>query len=238
MRDFKVYYGIPTYTQYERAKQAVEHIIKTSTLVPDEIVIVDNSEERLATNIFLPLHLMKKPKGMGVRLYYREKNILSGAWNDIMRLYNDDYIIIANDDVIPEPNAIEALVTTAREHPEYAMVTGAACCVNSYSFFLLRKWAYDIVGAFDENFVPAYFEDNDYDYRLRILAGLIRAEAPNAIVKHIGSATMKAMTEEQRSRHHHNFAFNQRYFEAKWGGMPTKEKFTIPFQQTVEVEDE
>jgi GT2 family glycosyltransferase len=238
MRNFKLWYGIPTYTQYERAREAVEHIIKTSTLVPDEIVIVDNSETRSAESIFLPLHLMKKPVGTGVRFYFREKNILAGAWNDIMRLYNDDYIIIANDDVIPEPDAIEALVTTAREHPEYAMVTGAACCVNSYSFFLLRKWAYDIVGAFDEKFVPAYFEDNDYDYRLRKLAGLIRAEATDAKVKHIGSATMKAMTDAQRSRHHHNFAFNQRYYEAKWGGLPEHETFIVPFQQSVEVEDE
>lgn len=224
MRDYKVYYGIPTYTEWERAEQAVLSIIHTSTLVPDEFVIMDNSENGSAV-----LALQKLIKTYtNVHVIPRAKNNLSGAWNDIMNLYCDDYIIIANDDVTPTPYSIESLVNTARANPKIAMVTGIGG--NSYSYFLLRKWAYAQLGPFDEGFDPAYFEDNDFDYRLRILAGLERIGDPNATFTHYGSATMKHMNPDRVSLHHMRFAANRQRYIQKWGGIPEREVFKIPFQ--------
>jgi GT2 family glycosyltransferase len=226
MKDFRVYYGIPTYTQFNRAKQAIEHIMETSSLIPDQIVVIDNSGSGAALPVIQPV----LERYTSVQLIPRETNILSGAWNDLMNLFPDDYIIIANDDVKPHKHSIEALVTAARTTPEVAMFNGSGHSGNSYSFFLLRKWAYTRVGPFDEKFRPAYFEDNDYDYRLRILAGLIRQEVSAATFDHVGSATMKAMTPEQLAKHHMLFARSERYYMDKWGNTPGKERFTEPFQ--------
>lgn len=234
MRDYKVYYGIPTYTQAWRAKNAIQHIINTSSLVPDQFVVIDNSGIGSAIDVLKPLTDVYSK----VQVLVRQQNILAGAWNDLMQLWDDDYIIIANDDVTPHPQSIEALVTLARDNPDYAMVNGSGHSGNSYSFFLLRKWAYQLVGAFDENFKPAYYEDNDYDYRLVKLLNLKRVESSDATFDHIVSATMKAMTEEQKARHHVNFAATQAYYVRKWGGLPTNEQFTTPFQRGTTLDDD
>ncbi len=236
MDNLRVLYGIPTYTQFARARNAIEQIITTSTLVPDQFVVVDNSEKGLFTPYWesmLPAHRDR------VIVIPRAVNILAGAWNDLMQLADDTtYMIIANDDVVPHYSSIESLVAAARDNPEYAMVNGSGHSGNSYSYFLLKKWAYDKVGRFDENLKPAYFEDNDWDYRMMVLAGLLRVEVPTATFDHIGSATMRAMTDAQRNKHNIRFIKNQEYYNRKWGGLPHQERFTVEFQENVDVDDD
>lgn len=229
-RDYKVLYGVPTYSQFDDCRRAVERIINTSTLVPDTIVIIDNSETGA---VFYALGDLTE-KYADVRIYQRDENILAGAWNDIMRM-SADYTIIANDDVFPHAGSIEALVNAARSNPEVAMWNGSGHSGNSYSFYLLQHWAYKLVGPFDEAFIPAYFEDNDYDWRIKC-AGLIREEVPEATFDHIGSATMKNMNDARVVHHHKRFKENRRYFITKWGGEPGKEKFKIPRERLVYVD--
>ena len=224
MKDYNVYYGIPTYSQFTHTEEAVKAVLAGS-LVPDQIVIIDNSE--VGAGFTALKHLQDQYPT--VHILPRSKNILSGAWNDLMRLWANDYIIIANDDVKPHYHAVEALVNAAIDRPDVAMWNGSGHSGNSYSFFLLRKWAYDLVGPFDERFIPAYFEDNDYDYRLRILAGLIREEVSNATFDHAASATVKAMSQPQRDFMHIRFRKNQQYYISKWRGIPGEEKNKIPF---------
>lgn len=224
MRDYKVYYGIPTYNVFHHAESAVKTVLAGS-LVPDQIVIIDNSEN--GSGVTALSHL--QTQYANVHILPRAVNILAGAWNDLMRLWNEDYIIIANDDVTPHYHSVEALVNAAIDRPDVAMWNGSGHSGNSYSFFLLRQWAYNQVGPFDEKFKPAYFEDNDYDYRLRILAGLIREEVTNATFDHVGSATTNSMTDKDRQIRHILFRKAQQYFISKWGDVPSKEKYKIPF---------
>lgn len=223
MRDYNVYYGIPTYTQFGHAEEAVRAVLAGS-VVPDQIVIIDNSETGAAYTALKHLTAYNN-----VHILPRAENILSGAWNDLMTLWPDDYIIIANDDVKPHKHSIEALIGAAMARPDVAMWNGSGHSGNSYSFFLLRKWAYQQVGPFDERFKPAYFEDNDYDYRLRILAGLIREEVPNATFDHVGSATVRSMDAQGRAKSHILFNKVQRYYISKWGGTPSNERYKVAF---------
>ena len=48
-----------------------------------------------------------------------------------------------------------------------------------WNFFAINVWAISKVGWFDENFYPAYKEDQDYAYRCR-LAGVQRKDLPGA----------------------------------------------------------
>lgn len=224
----KLIYAIPTYTQFDHCRNAVETIIHTSTRVPDGFLIVDNSETAEGYKTLADLIV----KYDFVDIQVRTENILAGAWNDMMRyaIEHDAYMIIANDDVTPHPHSIQALVDAAINRPDIAMWNGSGHSGNSYSFFLLRNWAYKQVGEFDENFKPAYFEDNDFDRRIK-LAGLIREEVPTATFEHVGSATMKNMRDERIVQHHASFVKNQRYFQRKWGGTPAHEQYEIPFER-------
>lgn len=231
MRDFKLLYGIPTYTQFDDCRRAIEGIMTTSTVIPDEIVIIDNSETGAGLIALRDLPTRYK----NVHIFVRNENILAGAWNDLMTHWEEDYVIIANDDVFPHPHSIEALINAARTNPDVAMWNGSGHSGNSYSFFLLRQWAYRHVGTFDEAFIPAYFEDNDYDYRIK-LAGLIREEVPTATFDHIGSATMKNMSDARAVYHHKRFRENRAYFKRKWGNEPGREKFKKPFEGLVHLD--
>lgn len=237
-----VLYGIPTYTQFDHCRQAVEGIINNSSLVPNKIVIVDNSEVGLAYETLYDL-TEKYPQ---VSILIRSENILSGAWNDLMQI-ESDYTIIANDDVFPHYHSIEALVNAARNNPEVAMWNGSGHSGNSYSYYLLQHWAYNKLsefnrihnlgtGGFNEQFRPAYFEDNCADYILRILLGLVRNEVPEATFEHIGSATMRNMNDERIVTHHKRFAENQRLYQHMWGGLPGKERFQIPFERPYQLD--
>ena len=81
-------------------------------------------------------------------------------------------------------------------------------------------------GLFDEKFFPAYFEDNDYHYRLQ-LAGLKAIKTNQASFYHYGSATKKR-NPEIANQVSMTYWDNEAYFCAKWGGKPGNEKLKVP----------
>lgn len=86
--------------------------------------------------------------------------------------------------------------------------------------FVLEK-----VGFFDENFHPAYYEDNDYAYRMRLEFG---QSAPwpkvGVDVRLEGLQHGRDLANVQV-----DFATLRSYYVRKWGGMPSHEHFTKPF---------
>ena len=76
---------------------------------------------------------------------------------------------------------------------------------------------------FDENFYPAYFEDNDFYYRITSLY-------PNRYLGKIPEFTpyicRNSMTLALEPRLNIRFKLNEEYYVQKWGGAPGKE--TIP----------
>lgn len=96
-----------------------------------------------------------------------------------------------------------------REHPDF-------------SCFLVKKDFLDKVGLFDENFIPAYFEDNDMHRRINLLnykAGCVSS----ASYYHYASGTQKS------NEFHQMFESNRNYYIRKWGNVPGQETFIMPF---------
>jgi hypothetical protein len=85
-----------------------------------------------------------------------------------------------------------------------------------------------MVGYWDEEFYPAYFEDNDWDRRIKLNAPDKLTSIP-ITGKHIGSVTVKRMNEEELKIHHEQFDENRERYILKWGGVPGKERFLVPF---------
>lgn len=98
-----------------------------------------------------------------------------------------------------------------------------------FSAFMISKAAYEKVGPFDEGFVPCYFEDNDYHYRVNV-AKMKAITFPSAIYYHYGSRTQnEALGGGKLISTNGNFENNRAYYIRKWGGPPGFEQFKEAF---------
>lgn len=163
---------------------------------------------------------------------------LSRAWNTgALNLYADgaDAVIIANDDIVFGEGDVERIAAHAMEHRgSFIVVCGGYHERNDepvpshgYSCFVLQPIALEVIGCFDENLFPAYFEDCDYGRRAR-LAGLEQSVCPGTSVAHVGSGTIYRDPELNR-RNHSTFTRNQAYYRRKWGGANDHEVHATPF---------
>lgn len=99
----------------------------------------------------------------------------------------------------------------------------------NFSAFMVSKECWEEVGEFDEVFEPAYFEDNDYHYRMEQF-GLGAIVYPPAMFYHYGSRTQNEADESGRPMVPGGmFENNRANYIKKWGGLPNQEKFTHPY---------
>lgn len=165
-----------------------------------------------------------------------ENNIgVAAAWNKgLEQALGEDAAIIVNDDVELHPGTIAKLVDAL---DEYDLISGVATpdpsrWAEDYEFpdfacFAVKPTDFiEKFGTFDENFYPAYFEDNDMVRRIKVGGGR-QGIHMSAGINHVGSATQnwggsKVVSDQQ-------FELNRDYFVMKWGGMPHEEKFDKPF---------
>ena len=180
---------------------------------------------------------------------YNDKNILSRAWNKGIRRAKElgfDLVFIPNLDVEFHPKTLDNLVKWAEIHKENA-VTASVCYEDynefkaaklvdshsegfgrsSFSSFLVRISEWEKIGEFDEVFEPAYYEDNDYSYRL-VLAKAKFGTANDSIFWHRVSSTIKNDT-DLNSNWNPIFEANAKRYAEKWGGSIGNEKFTKPY---------
>lgn len=144
-----------------------------------------------------------------------------------------DHAVILNDDVILYPGTINKIVsgttkvdlmsaTNLRDdevHDGYDSHPDFSCFAVSPAEFVER------FGWFDENFSPAYFEDNDMARRM-IVSGGVYARDLSAGMMHRGSVTQNMDGPVVTSQ---MFERNREYYIRKWGGQPGEERFTSPF---------
>ena len=103
-----------------------------------------------------------------------------------------DYFLILNNDTLLHPDTIDEMVAEL-ERGEAMLVSATNLSGDlaeppeiliyknllerklrdcpDFSCFMIGREALEKVGPFDENFYPAYFEDNDYHYRIRLAGG-------------------------------------------------------------------
>jgi hypothetical protein len=97
----------------------------------------------------------------------------------------------------------------------------------NWSVFAINRACIQTVGFFDEEFFPAYFEDNDYHRRVKIADE----------TRYIGNVEEMLPEFRRNSETHrrmpHLIRFNhcQAYYHAKWGGPPGAEQFAVPFNR-------
>lgn len=170
---------------------------------------------------------------------YGENRGLAKSWNEgILNGYliGADVVVVINDDMVVGEGDIEAVAAEAIKQRGddnlTAIVHGTmlddmgAWVDSGYGFFVVQPLAIETIGMFDEQFMPIYYEDMDYDYRLDI-SGFDKVVVETTLA-HSGSATINASS----ALHKQNdvtLEANKAYYVAKWGGEPGRERFTQPF---------
>lgn len=203
---------IPTLKRYDTLTACLESA-RDSSVKPDCVCIMDNGRALPAAQLALYREWFDSV------MYIVPKTNLGCAksWNFFLSMFPDP-VIICNDDIQFHKTTIEDLVAASEQQPDaqffYAQAnTGHD---NSWSCFLQRVGTLTTIGSYDEEFYPAYFEDNDYSWRL-VCNGTPPVKV-NTLFEHVGSATLAAYTPEELALHHHNFRLNEQYYIQKWGG--------------------
>jgi hypothetical protein len=193
-----------------------------------------------------------------VQPQYRAQVPLSAAWNKgSLQAFAEgcDYALVCNDDIMFAPECIDGMVEQYEllKKQGIIMVTpnnilgeiGDAFNILNYklpegqepsfsdhpnfSCFLIAPEYFEKVGMFDENFAPAWYEDND-SHRRATLAGLREICTTAAPMVHIGGVTTHMMENNVGS------GGSQAYYIEKWGGIPEshplqaqKEHYLTPY---------
>jgi glycosyltransferase involved in cell wall biosynthesis len=182
---------------------------------------------------------------------YKDNVGVAAAWNaGTKKALADEctHILILNDDIILASETIDHMVYLMRDK-SIGILTGCdhrnthspqdvydmpfpAYVVDiidapDFACFMITPDSYLHIGSFDENFSPAYFEDNDYVYRC-ILSGLKPVRSQNSPFYHYGSRTQN-FDQSHPVVPSPIFEKNRDYYVRKWGGLPGKESFQTPF---------
>jgi GT2 family glycosyltransferase len=179
---------------------------------------------------------------------------VSYAWEN-----GADFAFVCNNDIVLHPEAIWRLVErfgksdvgmvtcmdvrgemTAKGMDPQSIATISAKDKETiedaphpcFSAFMVSKECWDAVGELDEAFAPAYFEDNDYHYRMQML-GLSAIIHPPAMFYHFASRTqMEAGEDRHPMVSGGEFENNRAHFVKKWGAWPGHETFKTPFNDS------
>ena len=175
----------------------------------EHIVIVDNSEKGTCPDY--PARIIKLYGNMGV----------AHGWNTIIKatpfaqrwaIFNSD-LLFAESDI----HRLDA----AMDENDLVMMGG-------YHAFALHRRVIREVGWFDENYHPAYCEDNDFTWRCK-QAGVQMCQIPT-VRDHVGSATIKN-DPDLRERNNLTYPRNVQYHMGKWGGSMGHEKHPTPWNK-------
>jgi GT2 family glycosyltransferase len=166
----------------------------------EHLVIVDNS----GTQSWQPskpdkvknLWLIRVPFGLG----------LVGAWNLIVKSTPyAPYWVLVNDDAWFENGALEIIAQEAdSETLLFPDIT------PDWASIVLGSKIVEEAGLYDERFYPVYFDDNDYERRIRHKG--LEIKRIEAKIHHENSSTLKSGFESKNSV---SFGANQRLFEQK-----------------------
>lgn len=141
-----------------------------------------------------------------------------------------DVMLTCNDDVLPGAGDIWKIAIAAKEHRECWLVDGHGLYRDreeaiGISCAAINPIAFETIGYFDENFIPAYYEDTDYFRRVR-LAGMKQFTVQDTCIRHVGSLSLATVHPDV---HNQQFLRIAQYYVKKWGGDYGHELFDRPF---------
>jgi GT2 family glycosyltransferase len=205
--------GIPTINRNDLLQEALE--VYKETWYGRHVFIVDNGNQAIQTKASNQ-RVMVMPKNLGV----------AGSWNLLAKTIRNkgySHVALLNDDIIWNRNADEIEEFIKNNPADFYQGLGTWCC------FVVPVATLEKIGLFDDGYLIAYHEDNDFAQRIKLAGMKIIADAFfNPDVYRNSSTIAKDPSLNV------NFERNKQRFISKWGGMPMQERFTIPFNGEIE----
>lgn len=200
-----------------------------------EIVIVDNGSSDGTVEYLKHFEQTNK----NVKLIFNKENLgYSKGCNQAVNASTGEYIVFLNNDILLLPNWLDDLLNIFEKEPDAGLVAVSnieafECAQRKFSKLaskkckkakkdyepvilpqfacvMTKKAVFDKIGGFDENFSPAYFEDNDLSWRY-IFAGYKNFISKRSYFYHKGSVTGKSLTNLNEI-----YAKNKKYFFEKY----------------------
>lgn len=207
-KNMKYAIGIPTLNRLDLLYPAM--LYYQIDFPNTEKFIVDNGNQDLGWNL----------DKVSATIIENENNVgVAASWNQLCKAIfkEHDYAIILNDDIYlgKQEWEFDSIFKWLEMNPE----SNADFYVGSKDWcaFIISKKCYEDVGEFDERFFPAYYEDNDYAMRMKLMGKKIMdsVQILNPAVFR-NSETMKKDSEIKGEE-------SKRKYIEKWGGLPGEE---------------
>jgi GT2 family glycosyltransferase len=211
----RAFIGIPVLNRADllaRCLAALDHEIE-GVIVNNNAADSDFARELDRLAGLYRLDVLHQPFNLGV----------AASWNLILRTgagRGFDWVFIGSNDTVLHPGSLAAAMAPCAD-------SAAILHLHAWNFFAVHRRAVESAGWFDENFHPAYKEDQDFSYRCT-LAGVRRQIVAGAGAEHVGSATIHSNPAYFR-RNAQTHAANHAYYLSKWGADAGAEQFTTPF---------
>lgn len=176
-----------------------------------KLAIVQNSQEPDVVDAIEKIKGGVNPHVKSVYVSIPFRNIgCSPSWNHIIKSFSEDSLwVISNNDMLYHPGDLERIYNTHVENPDaFLMAVG-------FGLFGITPYIVHVCGLFDENIYPAYFEDNDYQFRLE-RSGVQKIDVPTTVVRQEGSCTIRS-NPFYTTANHGTYPMNETYFHQKWG---------------------
>ena len=203
---------IPTLNRKDLLLEALDYY--TNVFINAPIYILDNGKQDIPTTY------------KNTYIYTKESNLgVAGSWNFLIEkgIANGyRFFLILNDDIILKKDE-ESIYNIILEHGSDKFIRSEE--LYNWSAFILSKNIYLRIGRFDTSFERCYFEDNDYEYRMKL------ENIPIVYDKRLNAEVYRNSMTIEKEPYLNNFNNNLKYYESKWGGLPNKEQYTIPFNR-------
>ena len=226
----KVSIVVLTYNNLEKAtKPFIDYLFSGN--FEFELIIVDNGSTDGT------VEFLQKLEGDNLKVIYNSENLgFSKGCNQGIQAAQGEVIGLLNNDILFSSDWIKYILEILEKEPEAGFVS--LKCIEAYeysrrkfdkkikqipsevSYFpcinpcfacvFARKSLFDSIGLFDENFTPAYFEDDDMSWRA-IFAGFKNFKTDNVYFYHLGSVTGKTLNNLSQI-----FEKNKKYFFEKY----------------------
>lgn len=204
--------GIPTLNRADLLNETLEKYV--GDFRNTVILVLDNGGQEIFQHKNI-LHIEPR-ENLGV----------ARSWNVLSRMVFDELDIpniwMMNDDIYSGRGEYDMMdfigIATDEYEDDFMASTG------SWNNFILPRRTYQEVGPFDEKFWPAYYEDNDYSWRLK----LKKKKCMNTAFLY-PEIFRESKTLEKCPELKSYIPGNLGYYKSKWGGPPGEERFRIPF---------
>ena len=186
---------VPTLTRHDllsRMLDSVDHPV-------GHLVIIDNSGRGIVggSGPWERMTVLPMPSNLGV----------AASWNLAVKMaHREPWVLVCSDDMWWPAGALGQFAEQSAEDRLLVSSTWPHWCAFSIGMKVVAD-----VGLFDEGYFPAYFEDTEYERRLR-RAGVKRRFGP--AVEHANASTLNTPNAGFANRNNHSYQQNKMLFDA------------------------